>query len=149
MPIADCCTREVVCCTVDTTVQEAAALMRKYHVGTVVVLDNKPGHTEPLGVVTDRDIVIETVATGLDTATFTAGDIMSTPVARVREDAGVFDALHTMHEHGVMRLPVTSARGELVGLVSAVDLLQLLAGEINLLAASTEREREHEKRVRR
>ncbi|MDO8300462.1 CBS domain-containing protein [Lacisediminimonas sp.] len=149
MPISECCIRDVICCNAEATLQEAAALMRKHHVGDLIVIDKDPAQRIPLGILTDRDIVIETVATGLDVATFTAGDVMSAPVVTVPEDAGFVEALRVMRNRGVRRLPVTNSEGTLVGLVSADDILQLLAEEMSMLARTAAQQRDHEKTARR
>ncbi|HEY3289058.1 MAG TPA: CBS domain-containing protein, partial [Anaerolineae bacterium] len=65
------------CCEADTSISEVAALMRKHHVGDVIVVEDKGQKRVPIGIVTDRDIVIETIALKLDANAFTAGDLMS------------------------------------------------------------------------
>ncbi len=149
MPISECCSRDVICCNTEATLQEAAALMRKHHVGDLIVVDKDPSQRVPLGILTDRDIVIETVATGLDVATFTAGDVMSAPVVTVPEDAGFVETLRVMRNRGIRRLPVTNSEGSLVGLVTADDILQLLAEEMSMLARTAVQQRDHEKTARR
>lgn len=61
MPISGCCTIDVICCETDTSIPEGAALMRQHHVDDVIVIENQDGKRIPVGIVTDRDIVIETV----------------------------------------------------------------------------------------
>ena len=78
MSIREICNRNVVCATSAMTAIEAAQLMRQHHIGNVVVVDQQDGERTPLGVVTDRDIVIEVVAAGLDPKTLKLGD-MSPP----------------------------------------------------------------------
>jgi len=77
MPIGEFCNRSVVFATRKTSIAEAAQLMREYHVGDLVVVDVLDGKHMPIGIVTDRDIVVEIVAKSLDYNTFTVGDIMS------------------------------------------------------------------------
>lgn len=149
MPISECCSRNVVSCNSDTTLEQAAALMRKHHIGDLVVLDRSSKPEQPVGMLTDRDIVIETVAVGLDPATFTAGDVMSTPLTTVTEDTGFVEALRVMRSRGVRRLPVVNANGSLVGVVSADDILLILATEISLLARAVSEQRDHEKQARK
>lgn len=149
MPISECCSREVVSCNSDTTLEQAAALMRKHHIGALVVLDRSSEPGQPVGMLTDRDIVIETVAVGLDVPTFTAGDVMSTPLTTVTEDSGFVEALRVMRSRGVRRLPVVNAKGSLVGVVTADDILLILATEISLLARAAGEQRDHEKQARK
>lgn len=80
MAINECCSIGVVCCEADTSVFNVAALMRKHHVGAVVVVKNVDENRVPIGIVTDRDIVIETVALQLDVDAFNAEDLMTAPI---------------------------------------------------------------------
>ena len=94
--IADICKREVIHAPRETTVQVAAKLMRLYHVGTLVVVDEINGSRLPTGMVTDRDIVIEVDAVDLDPKTITVGDIMAPELVTVREDEGLLQAVEIM-----------------------------------------------------
>ncbi|MEY4729592.1 MAG: hypothetical protein RL020_750, partial [Pseudomonadota bacterium] len=76
MPIGSLCNRNVVFAARDTTITGAATLMRHQHVGDVVVIDNVDGQHLPVGIVTDRDIVVEVIAMGLDAKVMTLGDIL-------------------------------------------------------------------------
>ena len=131
MPIGDVCVREVLVATPETTVAEAARLMRRQHIGDVVVVAGKSaagetGSLVPVGIVTDRDIVISVVATGLDPSIFTLGDLVTGSLVTVREDLGVFECIAKMRTRAVRRMPVVDAQGKLVGIVSVDDLIQLL-----------------------
>lgn len=149
MPINECCKMDVVCCETDTSIPEVAALMRKHHVGDVVVVKNKDGKRVPVGIVTDRDIVIETVAQKVDVESFTAGDLMSEPVATIREDAGIVESLRLMRNHKVRRLPVVTETGTLSGIVTADDLIKLLASELSLMTDVIADQPDQEARQRR
>ena len=149
MPIGEICNREVVVARRDETVLQAAKLMRQYHVGTVVVVEELDGRRVPLGIATDRDIVVEIVAPELDAAVITVGDIMAAELASVNADCGVFEAIQYMRGKGVRRLPVVDANGELVGVVTLDDLLSLLADELGALARLVEREQNNEASHRR
>jgi CBS domain-containing protein len=149
MPIGNIRTREVVVSRRDAKVSEAARLMRKHHVGDVVVVDEVDGRQVPSGIVTDRDIVIGVIAQGLDPDTITVGDMMMTEITVGRELDGVADTLEVMRVKAVRRLPIVDALGTLVGIVTADDLLQLLAEEMSSLAAMINREQRREVRVRR
>ena len=87
MSVGEICNREVIIVHRDETVQEAAKLMRQHHVGDVVVVDDRNGVRVPVGIVTDRDVVVEIVATELDQATMTVGDIMAQELFTVKEGA--------------------------------------------------------------
>jgi CBS domain-containing protein len=149
MPIGNIRTRDVVVSRRDTKVSEAARLMRKHHVGDVVVVDEVNGRQVPCGIVTDRDIVIGIVATGLDPDTMLVGDIMMREIAVGHELDGVADTIELMRLKAVRRLPIVDALGTLVGIVTADDLVQLLSEEMSSLAAMINREQRREVTVRR
>jgi CBS domain-containing protein len=125
--LRDLATREVETVGVDTTLTECARKMRHTHVGCVIVAEPAGAELRPLGIVTDRDIVIEAVAPELDPSTLTAGDVMSQPLATVKASDDLLDALAHMREQGVRRLPVLDDDGMLFGLVSVQDILAALA----------------------
>lgn len=133
MPVSECCNTDVVCCAPDTPVSDVAGLMRRHHVGDVVVTEDQAGRRVPVGIVTDRDIVIETIALQVDSGAFTAGDLMSVPLVTVPEQAGVVETLRLMRSHKVRRLPVVSDTGALYGIITTDDLINLLATELSLM----------------
>jgi CBS domain-containing protein len=133
MPIGEICNREVVITCVEDSVLNAAKLMRKHHVGDVLVVHQSNGSCIPVGIITDRDLVVEILATEIDPATLTVGDIMASELATVKEDIGVFEAIRFMRIKGVRRLPVVDNDGNLIGVVTLDDLLELLVEELGLL----------------
>lgn len=150
MPISECASVGVVSCESDTSIPELAALMRKHHVGDVVVVEKGEGDSRvPVGIVTDRDIVIETVALDVDVKVFTAGDLMSSPLVTVAEDAGLIETLRLMREHKVRRMPVVTQAGTLFGIVTADDIINLLAMELSLMTAAIVEQPIREGRLRR
>ncbi|MES2534831.1 MAG: CBS domain-containing protein [Pseudomonadota bacterium] len=149
MPINECCNIDVVCCEADTLIPDVAALMRKHHVGDVVVVEDENANRVPIGIVTDRDIVIETVALDIDADGFTAGDLMSAPVATVREDAGFVDTLRLMRNHRVRRMPVVRSDGTLFGIVTADDIARMLATELSMVTDVMAEQRVREERLRK
>lgn len=149
MPIGEICNREVVIVQRDTTVQEAAQLMRQHHVGALVVVDEVSGKRKPVGLVTDRDLVVEVLATQLNAAAITAGDIMLQELGTVLETGGVFETIQFMRAKAVRRLPVIDGQGMLIGIVALDDLLALLAEELSALAGLVSREQDKELRARR
>lgn len=133
MPIGEICNREVVITEVDDTVLHAAKLMRKHHVGDLLVVKKSNGSTIPISIVTDRDLVVEVLAQEIDPKTLNVGDIMASELATVKEDTGVFEAIRFMRVRGIRRLPVVDDSGSLVGVVTLDDLLELLVEELGLL----------------
>jgi len=132
-----------------TTVTEAAKLMREHHVGALIVVENAPPHDRPIGIVTDRDIVVEVTAPGLDPETITVGDIMSGRPAVVKDSDDLFDAVQLMRRRGVRRLPVVDAQDRLVGVFAMDDLLEALLEELAGVVKAIGREQQQESRTRR
>jgi CBS domain-containing protein len=149
MIVSEVCTRAVVTALPATTIAEAAAMMRRHHVGNVVVVDRDDRRPTPLGVVTDRDIVVEVVAKGVDPVGITLGDLLTEPVELIQETATGEEALRRMNESAMRRLPVIDAGGGLVGIVSVDDLLPRLASRIGDVAYLVQRSRAAEARTRK
>ena len=102
-----------------------------------------------MGIVTDRDIVVEVSALDLDPNVLTVGDIASPDLVTVREDDSVLQTMEIMRAKGVRRLPVTSERGDLVGIVSIDDLLETMSEQMFELTRALGRARVREVQVRR
>ncbi len=149
MTIARICNRNVVCATRDTTVVEAANLMRHNHVGDIVIVDETDGRRTPLGIVTDRDIVVEVVAAGLDPKGIRLGDLAISRLSTVDENDSSAEVVRMMAAKGVRRLPVVDEVGALVGIVTIDDLLPQLAAQLAELSDLPVRAREHEREARR
>ncbi|MCL4470706.1 MAG: CBS domain-containing protein [Sulfuricella sp.] len=148
MPIGEFCNRDVVFATKKMSIPEAAQLMRQFHVGDLVVVDEVDGKRMPVGIVTDRDMVIQIIAKSLDFNEFSVGDIMSPQLVSVQEKEGVFETIRLMRAKGIRRIPVVNQEGGLEGIVSAEDILDLLAEEMTELAKVAPREQEHEAKTR-
>lgn len=149
MPVKDVCVRSVVHVNRDTTIQDAAHLMRQHHVGDLIVADSNYDGVRPVGIITDRDIVLSVVAPKLDASVITVGDIMGDDLVTCREDMGVSEVIHKMRGRGVRRMPIVSEGGELVGVVSVDDMIELLAEELSELSKLIAREQGREVRLRR
>jgi len=149
MLLKDLCTPDVVCCAPDRSALHAARLMRERHVGDVVVVEDAETGQSPIGVVTDRDIVVEVLAKELDPARVTLRQIMRTPavIANTSEDA--LQAIERMKAHGVRRMPVVDGSSRLVGILCLDDLLKRLAADAASLAEVIAREQDREHRTRR
>src|SRR3970282_2174334 len=85
MSIGEICNRETVFTTKESSIRQAAQLMREQHVGDLVVVEEKAGRRTPLGILTDRDLVIEILAKDVDMNTVTVGDVMSNELLTARE----------------------------------------------------------------
>jgi len=148
MAVGEICNREVVITEKSVSVVDAARLMRTHHVGDLVVVEEKGGRRHPVGIVTDRDIVVEVVAAGVNPDALKVGDIMGLELATLRESEGLFEALRYMRDKGVRRMPVVDRDGGLVGILTLDDLLSLLAEEMTELAKLVSHERQREATVR-
>lgn len=148
MHISDICTHHVIGIEASATVHEAAESMRKNHVGALVVVEKPNGERIPIGIITDRDIVVAVVATGADPQMARLADVMSKPVATCTEDEGLFSAIETMRERGVRRLPVLNAKGGLTGIVTADDIFGALGSHMQDLGHAFTREQTHEMLLR-
>jgi CBS domain-containing protein len=144
MPVGELCKKEVVTVRAEDSVLEAAKRMRHHHVGDVLVTEEYSGRNIPVGIVTDRDIVMEVVAPELKPEVITVSDIMTEEFTTVKESAGVFEAIQHMRNMAVRRLPVVDDSGALVGIVTLDDLLVLLADELHALARLVTREQKKE-----
>lgn len=131
----------------ETTALVAAQLMRRHHVGALVVVDAQE-KTTPVGIVTDRDLVLALMAEGLDPAMFTVGDIMSVELVLAGPDMDAMQAVQLMRANRLRRLVIADDHKRLVGIVTLEDLLELLARELADLAAAAlgARDREFEQR---
>lgn len=142
------CTRSVSIAFRDTPLNGAARLMRENHVGCLVVVDDSAGQRIVVGMLTDRDIVTAVVASDLDPAALSAGEVMTTDLVTAREDDSLIDLMRTMRRKGVRRIPVVGGQGELVGLVTLDDVLAILAEELGLLVAAIDSEGQRERKMR-
>jgi CBS domain-containing protein len=149
MKLKELCTPEVVYCTAQISALHAARLMRERHVGDLVVIDESKDTHAPIGIVTDRDIVVEVLAKDLDPATTRVGQIMRVPLVIGRMSEEVDTALERMRTHGVRRVPVLDDTEQLVGILSLDDLLKRLAADAAVLADIVTREQDREHRLRR
>jgi CBS domain-containing protein len=134
MKVADICTREVVATGRSSSVQQAAALMRERHVGALVVLADSAQGAQVVGIVTDRDLVIEALARGLDPKETEIGRLTDSKLAALPADATLDEAIVAMKKQGVRRLLVSGDGGHLCGIVSLDDLLDALAHEMSEVA---------------
>lgn len=148
MEVGKLSTLVAVCCSRDESVQGAAFLMRKHHVGDLIVVDEPDGERIPVGIVTDRDIVVSVIALGLDPLGLQVGDIMTDDLLTASEDDDVYATIERMRLRGIRRVPVVSDSGALAGIVSADDLLTFLAEEMEDLARISPYQQQHERRAR-
>ena len=130
MTISQIMTRGIHTVRTDTAVVEAARLMRLHDIGVVPVLEDG----RVVGMLTDRDVVLQVVADALDPRQTAVRDVMSRGSITVPEDVDVDEAVYLMQTYQIRRLPVVDRTGQLVGIVSlgdvAVDLHSGLSGKV-------------------
>jgi len=133
MTIGELCIRDTFIIQKDQNVLEAAKLMRVFNVGDLIVVSmSKEGNT-PVGIVTDRDIVLQVVADNADPQSLTVGEIMSKELVTGRENDGIYESIERMRTHGIRRLPVVNDKGYLAGILSVDDILEFLGEEVTSL----------------
>ena len=133
MKTSELCRRAAVTATADATLSEVSRLMRAQHVGSVVVVASSD-ERKPVGIVTDRDIVLEVVAAGLDPRTVTAGEIMTAAPVVARGDDDVWWSLKVMRDRGVRRLPIVDASERVTGIIALDDVMQHVGTTLNDIA---------------
>ncbi|HEY0063966.1 MAG TPA: CBS domain-containing protein [Telluria sp.] len=148
MRVGEICTVQTICCKRDETVQGAALLMRRHHVGDLVVVEQPDGEKVPVGIITDRDIVVSVIALGLDPGSLLVGDIMSDDLLTASTDDDVYETIERMRFRGIRRVPVVTHTGALAGIVSVDDLLEFLAEEMGELSRISSHQQSYEKRAR-
>lgn len=153
MNVGEICNRIVMYANHTESVQRVAELMRKYHVGNVVITEARAdgdGQNDqiPVGIVTDRDIVIEVVAKRIDPETVTAGDIMCDKLLSAGENSDLSETLEAMRDEGVRRVPVVNEEGVLVGILAIDDMLSVVATQLSAVAGIVGSQRLEESRIR-
>lgn len=148
MKTGEVCNRTVVIVGRETPLGEAAKLMRENHVGSLVVAKNTYGR-KPLGIVTDRDMVVEVMAADLDYRTLTVGEIMGDKLVIAKEADDSLDTLKLMRASGVRRIPVVTDKGDLAGIVTVDDLLEIVAEELEDIVHAIGNEQHKETKRRR
>jgi CBS domain-containing protein len=150
MNIAAICGRNVVTIRAFEEVTAAARLMREKHIGYLVVVEPEiaGAGSRPIGVLTDRDIVVTVVAKDTDPRTLRVGDVMTENPVVVRDSDSLELALQHMRRIGTRRMPVVGSRGELVGVLSLDDVIDSLSSELQNVAGSLRNERRIETALR-
>lgn len=148
MRTGEACNRTVIVVGRETPLGEAARLMREHHVGSLVVTDDADGRV-PVGIVTDRDMVVEVLAADLDYRTLTVAEIMGAKLVTAREDDDCLETLKLMRSSGVRRVPVVTAKGDLAGIITIDDVLEIVAEELYEIVRAVGKEQSREARLRR
>jgi len=148
MSVGEVCNREVVITDRESSILEVTKLMRRHHVGDVVITEDRDGERVPVGIVTDRDIVVELLAEEVDLNAVDIGDVMSFELLIAREDDDILETIKRMQGKGVRRMPVVNQRGGLVGLLAMDDLVELIAEQLSDLVKLINTEQSRERNLR-
>ena len=149
MKIGEICTRIVTFATKDMPLVDAAKLMRQHHVGSLIVVEEQQRGRVPVGMLTDRDIVVEVLAPGLDYRNLSVGEIMSSQLITARDSDDMLGVLRMMRQKGIRRMPVVTESGTLAGIVALDDLLEILAEQMDDLVDAIAGEQAKEVKGRR
>ncbi len=149
MKVGDVCNREVVVVERNASIRDAARLMRDFHVGDLVVAESRDGRRRPVGILTDRDIVVGVLAKDVETGSVAVQDVMGGELVTTTDDESLLDAIQRMRAAGVRRAPVVDHEGMLIGILTVDDLIDLLSETLNDLSRLISREISQEQRRRR
>lgn len=119
MKVKDCMSTNVCCCTPDSTIADVAKEMQCNHIGCVPVCDNS---NTVVGVLTDRDIILRTIACDKDVKATKVSDIMTCDPCCCKEDSEVEEATKLMSDLQIRRIPVCDNANKIVGILTLKDL---------------------------
>jgi CBS domain-containing protein len=143
--------RNVVTAPRSASLGEAAQLMRRFHVGSIVVIDESSDARRAVGIVTDRDLVLQAMANGIGPGDGAVGEVMHEGLVSIPSGADVFEAIEAMRANGVRRLAVSGPDGALTGVLSLDDVIAGLGVELgsltNVLGSEFKAEREQAQRA--
>ncbi len=145
MTVGESCRRDVIVAKPETPLVEAVALMKSYHVGDLVIVEGTAGRRRPVGILTDRDVALSIVNHAARIAYLRVSDLMKQNPITAQEGDSLHDALKKMQTNGIRRLPVVDLTGELQGILTLDDLVELLSEELSDLAKLVLREQRRER----
>lgn len=148
MKVGEICQRNVVCIDSAVELSAAAQTMRERHVGFLIVHRADDELRRPIGVLTDRDIVIEVVAKNVPADSLTVDDVMTRQPVIANEHEDLSDVLQGMRIAGVRRVPVVDARGAVVGVFAIDDAFDVLTNFMCEITGSVKNEQRTERRTR-
>jgi len=144
MKVEHYCVRNVAAISAAADVVDAARLMRERHVGFLVVFREGDALRSPIGVVTDRDIVLQVTAKEVDPRSVTVEDVMTRQPMIATEDDDVNDLIEGMRLAGIRRAPVIDSRGALCGIIAIDDVIDVIATLLGHVAGSIKSEQRQE-----
>ena len=130
MTVGKVCNRQVTTVDIEDSILDAVHLMRRHHVGDVIVTRSTPDGRRPVGILTDRDIVIELLGEDVDPSAVGIKDVMSAELLTATESDSIRDSVKRMRTAGVRRMPVVDADGKLVGIFTLDDAIDLICEQL-------------------
>jgi CBS domain-containing protein len=149
MRVGDYCKHGVVTVEATADVAEVSKTMRDEHVGFLIVVQEGDPARKPLGVITDRDVVLQIVARDVDAHSVTAADIMSRDPLVARESEDLNEVMQAMRLAGFRRIPVLTNDGALTGVIAIDDAIDVVAGLLCDICGSIRNEQRQERRLKR
>jgi len=139
MSLESLCRREIVCVRTSDKVIEATKLMEEKNVGSVVVVSED----KPVGIMTDRDVMLRLVNKGRDPEKTSIRDVMSVEIITLKQNTGLYDALEQIKESksSVRRFPIVDENGTIKGIITLDDVVYLLGKEMSDVSSIIESER--------
>lgn len=148
MKIGDVCRHDAVSIANTEGITEAARLMREHHVGFLIVHQLGDDLRRPIGVLTDRDLVLEVMAKKVDPETLKVDDVMTRQPLVAIESEDVSDLLQAMQLAGIRRVPVADIRGALTGVIAIDDVFDIVTTFMCNITGSIKHEQRVERRAR-
>ena len=148
MKVGEYCKRAVVAINGKADAAAAAQLMRNEHVGFLIVYRDGDELQRPVGVLTDRDLVLAVMARDVDARTVTVEDVMTRQPLIANESDELSDLLQAMRMAGIRRVPVVDVRGALVGIIATDDALDIITSLMCDITGSIKHEQRQEWRAR-
>ena len=132
LKVGDIMTKKVVVIPIGKGLAEAVKLMKKYEIGSIIVVDSNEGK-KAMGIITERDIVYKVIAKDKDPYSTKVEEIMSKPLRVVKPDTNLEEAAKAMRENRIKRLPVVNDNNELIGIMSEGDIVKIFPAVIDLI----------------
>lgn len=111
--------------TPEAPLWEAAQMMKDHQIGDVVVMERAGGQSRPLGMITDRDIAL-CLSERVNMMNLKVMDVMTRSIVTASIHDDIFRLIHTMKEAGITRLPLMDEAGNIAGVVTAKNILEIL-----------------------
>ena len=148
MSVNTVCNHNVATIDLDEDFVKAAERMRQTHVGNLIVVERRGAYEFPVGIITDRDIVVGIIAKRISPESIKGSDAVKPNLVTVHKDSGIEAALREMRRAGVRRAPVVGDEGELIGVLSIDDVIDHLAVQLGHIAEIIRLEQHIESRER-